>query len=47
MRKGMIILFLGLLLNMGCTNWVNVQPENSTTYTNFFKTEKDAASFTL
>lgn len=44
MRKGMIILFLGLLLNMGCTDWVNVQPENSTTYTNFFKTEKDAAS---
>ena len=44
MRKNILIILLGVILNTGCADWIDVQPENSLTYTNFFKTEKDAAS---
>ena len=44
-----IILFVFLFAGTGCSSWINVEPENSVTYENYFKSEKDAQAllFTL
>lgn len=44
-----IILFFFLFAGIGCADWINVEPENSVTFENYFKSEKDAQSllFTL
>lgn len=31
-----------LLFEMACTDFIDVRPENATTYTNYFRTQKDA-----
>ncbi|MFR7877579.1 MAG: hypothetical protein ACLU4J_14915 [Butyricimonas paravirosa] len=39
------ILSMGLIAGLtGCTGLIDVQPENSTTYTNYFQTRQDAES---
>lgn len=43
MRKiAFVILFLIALLNWKCADFIDVRPENSTTYTNFYRTQQDA-----
>lgn len=39
-----IISFLFLFVGTGCADWLKVEPENSVTFSNYFKTEKDAQS---
>ena len=41
MKNYIFVLFIGLFLS-GCTGVIDVQPENSTTFTNYFKAKKDA-----
>ena len=45
MRKRITCLFCTLLWGVGgisCSDFIDVQPENATTYTNYFRTEADA-----
>ena len=42
MRKYVYIFCFVLLGITGCTDFIDVSPENATTYTNYFKTQKDA-----
>lgn len=39
-----IILCVFLFTGTGCADWINVDPENSVTFENYFKSEKDAQS---
>lgn len=41
--------FVLLFTGTGCADWINVEPENSVTFENYFRTEKDAQAllFTL
>ena len=41
MKNYIFVLFIVLFLS-GCTGVIDVQPENSTTFTNYFKAKKDA-----
>ena len=42
MRKYIYIFCFVLLGITGCADFIDVRPENSTTYTNYFRTQKDA-----
>ena len=42
MRKYVYIFCFVLLGITGCADFIDVRPENSTTYTNYFRTQKDA-----
>lgn len=42
--KKLLYIFYGLLLCSSCSNLLDVQPENSVTYKNFFQDEKDVNS---
>lgn len=38
------MLFVFLFVETGCADWINVDPENSVTFENYFRSEKDAQS---
>lgn len=47
MKKILYLFEIGcMLLNSACSDMLNLEPENSVTYTNFFKSEQDLETFT-